>query len=105
MNLQELTAEECLKLPADILQWLKKDLNLENVEDQEELREKFDNFINEEFSIFYHDGDYSGEVFDFDQEGGFVIVNGNVNAGKSTAFYGITIAYITGIVITNKFVT
>lgn len=24
MNLQELTAEECLKLPADILQWLKK---------------------------------------------------------------------------------
>ena len=56
MNLQELTAEECLKLPADILQWLKKDLNLENVEDQEELREKFDNFINEEFSIFYHDG-------------------------------------------------
>ena len=105
MNLQELTAEECLKLPADILQWLKKDLNLENVEDQEELREKFDNFINEEFSIFYHDGDYSGEVFDFDQEGGFVIVNGNVNTGKSTAFYGITIAYITGNVITNNFVT
>ena len=105
MDLQELTADECLKLPAGILQWLKKDLNLEKVEDQEELREKFDNFINEEFSIFYHDGDYSGESFDFDQEGGFVIVNGNVNAGKSAAFYGMTIAYITGNVITNNFVT
>ena len=86
MDLQELTADECLKLPADILQWLKKDLNLENVEDLEELRKAFDDFIKEEFSIFYHDGDYSGESFDFDQEGGFVIVNGNVNAVKVLLF-------------------
>ena len=105
MDLKELTAEECLKLPENILQWLKKDLNLGNVEDEEQLREAFDKFINDEFPIFYHDGDYKGELFAFDDEGGFVIVNGNVNTDKSAAFYGITLAYITGDVITNNFVT
>lgn len=105
MDLKELTTEECLKLPENILQWLIKDLNLENVEDEEQLREAFDKFINDEFSIFYHDGDYKGELFAFDDEGGFVIVNGNVNTDKSAAFYGITLAYITGDVITNNFVT
>ena len=58
MNLQELTAEECSKLPADILQWLKKDLNLENVEDQEELREKFQDHLDKmEIEIEVYSGD------------------------------------------------
>jgi hypothetical protein len=105
MDFKELTAKECLKLPEPILEWLKRETGAENVEDKQQLIKFFDDFINEEFSIFYHDGDYNDELFSFDDEGGFVIVNGSVNSDKSAAFYGITVAYITGSVVTNDFVT